>query len=159
MLNHSAITAVLYFVDFYFVETKGYEPSDASLQPLYYTSRIGIGVYLAVVMCNFYPRQTFLPLILGSITEATGISVLTWALHQGHPITIAFMMELTGAGTRLRFMPGPLHGIGFFPNKIASVISMNALAVPLGGTLSMTIMTSVFFKQSLIRHQRGRFLV
>jgi hypothetical protein len=101
-----------------------------------------------MVICNFYPRQTFLPLLLGSITEATGISVLTWALHKGHHVTIAFMMGLTGAGTGLRFMPGTLHGIGFFPNNISSVIAMNAFAIPFGGTLAMTIMTSVFFNKA-----------
>jgi hypothetical protein len=58
------------------------------------------------------------------------------------------MMGLTGAGTGLRFMPGTLHGIGFFPNNIASVIAMNAFAVPFGGTLAMTIMTSVFFNKA-----------
>ena len=75
-----------------------------------------VGVYLAMMFCNFWPRQTFLPLFLGSVTEATGISVLAWALHQGHPTTIAFMMAFTGAGTGLRFMPGTLHGVGFSLN-------------------------------------------
>lgn len=142
-----AITAVLYFTDFYYINVKGDSTSIAGLQLLYYTPGIGIGVYLAMVFCNFWPRQTFLPLFLGSITEATGISVLAWALDQGHPTTIAFMMGLTGAGTGLRFMPGSLHGIGFFPNDIAAVIAMTSFAVPFGGTLAMTLMSSVFFNK------------
>jgi len=73
-----AMTAVLYFVNIYFVFVKCYRPSDAGIQLLFYTPGIGIGVYFAMVMCNFYPRQTFLPLCLGSIIEATGISVLAW---------------------------------------------------------------------------------
>lgn len=54
------------------------------------------------------------------------------------------MMALTGAGTGLRFMPGSLHGIGFFPNNISSVISMMSFAIPFGGTMAMTIMGTVF---------------
>jgi hypothetical protein len=106
-----------------------------------------VGVYLAMMFCNFWPRQTFLPLFLGTITEATGISVLAWALWQGDPTTIAFMMAITGAGTGLRFMPGTLHGIGFFPGDIAAVIAMTSFAVPFGGTVAMTIMSSVFFNK------------
>lgn len=136
--------AVLYFVDIYFTFVKLYTPSQAGIQLLYYTPGIGVGVYSAMVMCNFYPRQTFTPIFLGSVIEATGITVLTWALHQGHKATIYGMMALTGAGTGMRFMPNSLHGIGFFPNNIASVIALTSFAVPFGGTLSMTIMGSVF---------------
>jgi len=106
-----------------------------------------VGVYLAMMFCNFWPRQTFLPLFRGSVTEATGISVLAWALHQGHPTTIAFMMAFTGAGTGLRFMPGTLHGVGFFPGDIAAVVAMTSFAVPFGGTLAMTLMSTVFFNK------------
>jgi len=41
MLSHSAITAVLYFTDFYYVTVKGYSPSYAGIQLLYYTPGIG----------------------------------------------------------------------------------------------------------------------
>lgn len=109
------MTAVLYFTDFYFVTAKGNSPSNAGIQLLYYTPGIGskyilmsqitgitqtVGVYLAMIMCNFYPRQTFLPLLLGSIVEATGISALTWAFHQGRHLTIAFMVSKLG---RMKF--------------------------------------------------------
>jgi hypothetical protein len=136
--------AVLYFVDIYFTLVKSYSPSEAGTKLLYYVPGIGIGVYLAIMLCNVYPRQTFAPLFLGSIIEAIGITVLAWALNQGHAPTIYGMMGLTGAGTGLRFMPGSLHGIAFFPNHIASVIALTSFAVPFGGTLAMTIMDTVF---------------
>jgi MFS family permease len=139
-----AMVAVLYFVDIYFVLVKSYTPSKAGIQLLYYTPGLGVGVYLAMIMCNFYPRQTFHPLFLGSIIEATGLSILTWALWHGHIPTIYGMMGLTGAGTGLRFMPGSLHGIGFFPNNIASVMALSAFSIPFGGTIAMTIMDTVF---------------
>lgn len=107
-------------------------------------------------MCNIYPRQTFHPLLLGSIIEALGISILAWALHNGHSPTIYGMMGLTGAGTGLRFMPGSLHGIGFFPNNIASVLSMMAFAIPFGGTIAMTIMDTVFNNRSSLSVSSAR---
>jgi hypothetical protein len=99
-------------------------------------------------MCNIYPRQTFYPLFLGSFIEALGITILAWALYNGHTATIYGMMALTGAGTGLRFMPGSLHGIGFFPNDLASVLSMMAFAIPFGGTIAMTLMDTVFNNKS-----------
>lgn len=143
-----AMTAVLYYVDIYLVLVKAFTPSDAGVGLLYYTPGLGIGVYLAMYMCNIHPRQTFHPLFLGSIIEAVGITVLTWALHNGKTATIYGMMGLTGCGTGLRFMPGTLHGIGFFPNNIAPIISMMSFAVPFGGAVSMTLMGTVFNNKS-----------
>jgi len=54
------------------------------------------------------------------------------------------MMALTGCGTGLRFMPGTLHGIGFFPNNISSVVAMMAFAFTFGGAICMPIMDTVF---------------
>jgi len=34
--------------------------------------------------------------------------------------------------------------VGFFPNHIATVISVMAVALPFGGTLALTIMSTVF---------------
>lgn len=39
------MTAVLYFVDIYFVLVRSYGPSKAGIQLLYYTPGIGLGVY------------------------------------------------------------------------------------------------------------------
>lgn len=41
-------------------------------------------------------------------------------------------------------MPGSLHGIGFFPNNIASVMALAGFSIPFGGTIAMTIMDTVF---------------
>lgn len=37
-----------------------------------------------------------------------------------------------------------LHGMGYFPQRIAAVISLMELSDPFGGTLGLTIMTTVF---------------
>lgn len=97
-----------------------------------------------MLLCNTWPRQTFPPLLLGSVLEAVGLGVLAWALHSESKGVIFGMMAMTGAGTGLRILPGSLHAIGFFPDHVATVVSLMAVASPFGGTLAMTIMSAVF---------------
>ena len=82
--------------------------------------------------------------MLGSIVEAVGVGILAWALWRGHLPAILGMMALTGAGTGLRLMPASLHAVGFFPQHVATVVSLMAVALPLGGTLALTVMAAVF---------------
>lgn len=103
-----------------------------------------VGVYSCSFLCNRWPRMSFPPLLLGALIEVIGIGVLTWAMNQGHSPTIFGMMALTGVGTGLRFMSAPLHGIGFFKEARAAVIAVIAVSVPLGGTIGLTVMSSVF---------------
>ncbi|KAH8907081.1 MFS general substrate transporter [Coniochaeta sp. PMI_546] len=140
----AAMYSVLYFVSLYFTMVKQYTASDAGVQLLYYTPGLGVGVYLSMFMCNVYPKKTFFPVLLGSVLEAVGVGVLAWALYTEHTPTIFGMMALTGAGTGLRFMPTSLHVIGLFPEHIATVVSLMAVALPFGGTLALTIMATVF---------------
>ena len=95
-------------------------------------------------LLNGRPRNTFAPLMLGSVIEAVGVGALAWALWSEHLPAIICMMALTGAGTGLRLMPGSLHAVGFFPQHVATVVSLMAVAVPLGGTLALTVMSTVF---------------
>ncbi|KAH8658352.1 major facilitator superfamily domain-containing protein [Xylariales sp. PMI_506] len=139
-----AMYAVLYFADLYFTLILGYSASKAGVQLLYYTPGIAVGVYGAMVMCNFWPLQTFWPLFIGSVIEAVGIGLLAWALSTGKTATIYGMIAFTGVGTGLRFMPGTLHAVGFFPKSVASVVSFMGIAQPFGGALALTIMTTVY---------------
>lgn len=93
---------------------------------------------------NGWPCNTFVPLMLGSIIEAVGVGILAWALWSGHLPAVFGMMALTGAGTGLRLMPASLHAVGFFPQHVATVVSLMAVALPLGGTLALTVMAAVF---------------
>lgn len=149
------MTAVFYFVNIYFTIVKGNTASKAGVQLLFYTPGLGVGVYAAMYCCNVYPRKTFPPLFLGSIVEALGITILTWALNKGHTPTIYGMMALSGVGTGLRSMPGTLHGIGFFPNHITSVISVFSFAILLGGAVGMTLMESVFNNKFALPSAQG----
>lgn len=41
-------------------------------------------------------------------------------------------------------MPETLHGVGYYPDKIASIVSLLLLSSALGGTFSLTIMLNIF---------------
>lgn len=94
--------------------------------------------------CNIWPRQTWLPLVLGTIIEPAGITVLAIALRGDKLAVIFTMLGVTGAGTGIRFMPGTLHGVGYFPQNISSIISLMTIAMPLGGIFAMTLMFTIF---------------
>jgi hypothetical protein len=95
-------------------------------------------------MCNRSPGQTFWPLLLGSVEEAVGLGVLTWAVSASQPRIVSGMMVVTGAGTGSRFMPASLHVAGVWPERLAPAMSLMRFAMPFGGTLALTIMNAVF---------------
>lgn len=95
-------------------------------------------------MLHNWPRMTFAPIYLGTVVEAVGIDMLAYGLYTEHRPTIFGLMAMVGAGTGLRFMASPLHGIGLFRHQRASVIGLFALAIPCGGTIGWTIMSTIF---------------
>ncbi|KAJ0352985.1 hypothetical protein COL154_012311 [Colletotrichum chrysophilum] len=139
-----AMYSVLYFCNIYFTMVKLWSADQAGTQLLYFTPGLGVGVYVSAFMCNSWPRKTFPPIFLGSILEMVGIGLVAWAISTEHDPTVYGMMALTGVGTGLRVMPVPLHGIGHFPKKIAAVVSLMAVAYPFGGTVGLTILTTVY---------------
>lgn len=139
-----AIYSVLYYVDIYFTLILGYSASKAGIQLLYYTPGIACGVYLAMLFSNAWPRGTFLPLFLGSTIEAVGIGLLAWAMSTGRVACIYGMVAFSGVGTGLRFMPGTLHAVGFFPDSVASIVSLMGVATPFGGAVALTVMSTVY---------------
>ncbi|KAL7932083.1 major facilitator superfamily domain-containing protein [Trichoderma chlorosporum] len=140
----AAMYAVFYFVGIYFTLVEGNPASQAGIQLLYYIPGISVGVYSAMYMCNRSPGQTFWPLLLGSIEEAVGLGVLTWAISASKPKIVSGMMVVTGAGTGSRFMPASLHVAGVWPERLAPAMSLMRFAMPFGGTLALTIMNAVF---------------
>ncbi|KAJ4271617.1 hypothetical protein NW762_000322 [Fusarium torreyae] len=113
--------AVLYFCNIYFIAVRGYDSDKAGVQLLYFVPGLG-----------------------GTLTEAVGLSVLAWAIWADKLSTIYGMMALVGCGSGMRFMASPLHGIGLFRHLRASVIGLMAVAIPFGGTIGLTIMSTVF---------------
>ncbi|TVY20769.1 Efflux pump FUS6 [Lachnellula arida] len=139
-----AMYAVFYFVGLYFALVKQFSSGKSGLNLIYYMPGLAGGAYMAMFACNKFPLQTFFPLILGTFIEPLGITLLALALNSNNQSTIYGMLALTGIGTGLRFMPGTLHGIAYFPTQIASIISMSSLSTDLGGIIATTLMLNIF---------------
>ncbi len=112
--------------------------------PLFIIANHPVGVYFSMYLLNAWPRNTFVPILLGSVVEAVGVGVLAWALWHEHLPSVYGTMALTGAGTGILLMPASLHAVGFFPQQVASVVALMAVALPFGGTLALTVMSAVF---------------
>ncbi|KAH8431738.1 uncharacterized protein LDX57_009393 [Aspergillus melleus] len=97
-----------------------------------------------MLLCNYIPAQTYHPLNAGALLTTVGLALVIYAIHTQNAPLLNGMMVLTGAGTGLRFMPANLHAVGIWPERIAPVLSLMRFAMPFGGTISLTIMGSVF---------------
>lgn len=86
--------------------------------------------------------------MLGSLTSAVGISVLAWAVHVGKTSLIYGMMALVGHGVGVRMNPASLHGLAYFPAMTAQISCLVSFAIPFGGLIGLTIMTTVFTNKS-----------
>ncbi|KJK65080.1 drug resistance transporter EmrB/QacA subfamily protein [Aspergillus parasiticus SU-1] len=140
----AAMYSIFYYIGIYFSLVEAYPASKAGVQLLYYIPGMGVGVYIAVFLCNVWPAQSFFPLNIGTIVSTVGLAMVVYAIHTQNTSLINGMMAITGAGTGLRFMPATLHMVGVWPEKIAPAQSLMRFAQPFGGTLSLTIMGSVF---------------
>lgn len=109
----AALYSAFYFVSIYFTLVAGYPASRSGIQLLYYIPGLGIGSYLAMAACNFWPGQTFWPLWIGSMVEALGIGLLIWAVTTQEAGLVNGIMAVAGLGTGLRFMPGTLVSLLF----------------------------------------------
>ncbi|KAL4757458.1 putative MFS multidrug transporter [Aspergillus foveolatus] len=140
----AAMYSVFYYVGIYFTVVEAYSASKAGVQLLYYIPGLGAGVYLAILLCNTYPAQTFPPLLFGTVAETVGLGMMIYAIRTEQSNILNGMMVLAGAGTGIRLMPASLHASGVWPDRIASALSLLRFALPFGGTLGITIMGSVF---------------
>lgn len=139
-----SLVSAFYFISIYWELAEGYSASQAGVQLLYYTPGLGVGVYTAMFLCNVWPAQTFYPLFIGSITEAVGLSLLTWAVSTRKGPLVNGMLALAGAGTGLRFMPVVLHSAGIWPTRIAASQTLLSVMIPLGETIGISMMSTVF---------------
>ncbi|OCL12045.1 MFS general substrate transporter [Glonium stellatum] len=140
----ASLYSAFYFISIYWEVAEGYAASEAGVQLLYYTPGLGVGAYSAMALCNLWPRQTFYPLFIGSVVEATGFGLITWAISIRHKALVNGMLALAGAGTGLRFMPVVLHAAGIWRTRLASVMSLLSFTISFGGTIAISMMGSVF---------------
>ena len=57
-------------------------------------------------------------------------------------------MALVGHGVMLHTNPSSLHGLGYFPTMTTSIPCLVAFAMPFGGLVGLTIMSTVFTNKS-----------
>jgi MFS family permease len=146
-INFSAGTsmvAAFYFISYYWQLAEGYSSSQAGVQLLYYTPGLGLGVCTAMTLCNRWPRQTYSPLLIGSIVEVVGLALLTYSVSTRNPTMVKVFLGVTGAGTGLRFMPVVLHAAGLWSTRIPAMQSLLSFMLPLGQTVGISMMGSVF---------------
>ncbi|KAJ5648924.1 Major facilitator superfamily domain general substrate transporter [Penicillium longicatenatum] len=140
--------AVMYFMDLYFALVEGNSSSKAGTSLLYFLPGLGAGVYLAMFSSNIWPRQTLPTLIVGSLASAVGITVLAWAVKAAQTNVIYGMMALVGFGIGSRMNPASLHGLAYFPAMTAQISCLVSFALPFGGLVGLTIMSTVFTNKS-----------
>jgi len=115
-------------------------------------------------------------LILGGITSAVGITVLPWAIESQQTSVIHGMMALVGHGVGIRMNPGIMHGLAsvpdtpyflpncdsdvcahvfsqaYFPRETAQIACLVAFAMPFGGLVGLTIMSTVYTNTTVSGH-------
>jgi hypothetical protein len=139
-----AMFSVFYFVGIWFTIVQKYDSGKAGTQLLFYTPGLGVGTYLAMFLCNKWPKETFWPLFFGSTLEPLGVGMLTWALSRGRINVVDGMLGFAGVGTGLRIMPGLLHAVGLRSRSKARGLAVMSFAQVFGGTVGIAIMGSVF---------------
>ena len=70
------------------------------------------GVSMAIVLCNFWPAQTFYPLLISVTIQTISFAVLCAAISMHNTGLVNGMMVAIGAGTGASSMPGSLHIAG-----------------------------------------------
>ncbi|KAJ5523769.1 hypothetical protein N7494_010419 [Penicillium frequentans] len=122
--------AVMYFMDLYFALVEGNSSSKAGTSLLYFLPGLGVGDCLAMFASNNWPRQT-LPILILAQTDV-----------------IYGMMALVGFGIGSRMNPASLHGLAYFPAMTAQISCLVSFALPFGGLVGLTIMSTVFTNNS-----------
>ncbi|KIW27540.1 uncharacterized protein PV07_07270 [Cladophialophora immunda] len=140
----AAFYSIFYYISIYFTLVEQDSAAKAGLKLLYYVPGLAIGVFAARYCCNSWPRQTFWALFIGTIIETAGIAVVTAAIKKRDEVLVTVMMAFSGAGTGALFMPSNVHLAGMFPSSLSAAYSLVRFSLPFGGTVALTIMSSVF---------------
>ncbi|KAJ5818930.1 Major facilitator superfamily domain general substrate transporter [Penicillium riverlandense] len=140
--------AVMYFMDLYFAIVEQQSAGKAGTSLLYFLPGLGAGAYMAMFSSNIWPRQTLPALLLGGTTSAVGMSVMAYAVHAQKNSLVYGMMALIGHGVGMRMNPGSVHGLAFFPKNTASITCLVSFAMPFGGLVGLTVMTTVYTNKS-----------
>lgn len=108
---------------------------------------------MAMFSTNVWPRQTLPVLLLGALTTAIGNTVMIFAIDMDKTSVIYGMMALMGHGIGMRMVPSSMHSLAYFPTQTAVISFLNSFAFPFGGTLALTLMSTVFNNKSGVDHR------
>lgn len=103
-----AMYSVLYFCVLYFTLVKHLASEEAGRALLLFVPGIGVGVLMAIFMCNTHPRQTWHPIMAGAVIQVASIGVMPWAMWHERDGVVYGMLALAGVGVGIRFVPGEL---------------------------------------------------
>lgn len=81
--------------------------------------------------------------------------MLAWACWTMRDGNVFGFMAVVGYGCGLRFMAAPLHAVGLFRKNRAAVVALLSMTIPFGGTIGLTIMSTVFNNTSGIDSKQG----
>jgi hypothetical protein len=62
------------------------------------------------------------------------------------------MMALIEYGVGMRMNPGSLHALAFFPTMTSPISCLVSFAIPFGGTVALTLMSTLFNNKSGPQH-------
>ncbi len=102
---------------------------------------------------NVWPRQTNPVLFIGTISSGVGIALIAWACHSDQVNLVYGMMALTGFGVGVNMNPSSLHALAYAPDMTAPIVCLSSFAFPFGGTIALTIMSTVFNNRSGTNHE------
>ncbi|KAK3376576.1 major facilitator superfamily domain-containing protein [Lasiosphaeria ovina] len=150
----SAMFSIMYFMDLFFTLVQGNSASSSGIALLYFLPGLGVGAYTAIFFTNKWPRQTLPSLLLGAVASAVGITVIAVEIGTAQPRTpvLYAMMAIAGVGVGIRFNPGALHGLAYFPTMTAQISCLVSFAFPFGGTITLTLMSTVLNNRSGPNH-------
>ncbi|KAK0713185.1 major facilitator superfamily domain-containing protein [Lasiosphaeria miniovina] len=150
----SAMFSIMYFMDLFFTLVQGNSASSSGIALLYFLPGLGVGAYTAIFFTNKWPRQTLPSLLLGAVASAVGITVIAVEIGTAQPRTAVLyaMMAIVGVGVGIRFNPGALHGLAYFPTMTAQISCLVSFAFPFGGTITLTLMSTVLNNRSGPNH-------
>jgi hypothetical protein len=80
------------------------------------------------------------------------MTVLAWAIKAQASSVIYGMMALIGHGIALRMNPASLHSLGYFPDMTARITCLATFALPFGGVVGLTMMSTIFNNASGTNH-------
>ncbi|KAH7929259.1 MFS general substrate transporter [Leucogyrophana mollusca] len=129
--------AIFYFLGIFMIIVFALQPTNATMQLLFYAPGMAVGMFSAGRMLK-YLRQPKYPLVLGFIFITVGLGLVVMGMQGLNDVLIDVSMVITGLGTGLTASPLIVQGKYSTPGQIALLTSPTMLFFrSLGGMLGL----------------------